>query len=298
MDSDLVTLPVRMGGIGLLSFAECAPLARTAAVASADTMLSKLFPSVPPPGPFLSQHESCQQAFAARRDSLLRRIQPSQRLWIEESASKLGRRWLTIIPYTDYSLLDDPQISAGLHLRTLPIASRPVCASCATPLDDGHVDNCRHRSKSRFIYRHELVKHTLGRTLKSLPASRVEYESPIRRSSYADYDVSVHSVFGAVDLNRLDKIRTGPAESPTDPVLATARRSLEAKAHEERVKQGPQPAHLFHTFIISPGGLLEESTSELLSIIKSAVGRMSFDFLLRDLSVGLLKVRAGAFLEM
>ena len=74
-----------MGGIGLLSFAECAPLARAAVIASADALLSNLIPSLDRPPPTPVQRDLCIEAFVTRKDAFLRRIQPIQRLWIEET---------------------------------------------------------------------------------------------------------------------------------------------------------------------------------------------------------------------
>ena len=162
IDRQLFSLPVRMGGIGVLSHTECLPFARAAALDLSQTVLSRIYPAISPPAsPVLPQRIACVAAFTSRRDLLLRQLTPSQRLWIEEQSTKLGGRWLSVLPLSSHFTMSDSQVSASLHLRMLPIAQVPVCVPCAGALDEGHVDVCRHHSRSRFMYRHEMVKHTL-----------------------------------------------------------------------------------------------------------------------------------------
>ena len=107
-------------------------------------------------------------------------------------------------------------------------------------VDEG-VDNCWHRSRSRFIRRHEAIKNIIGRALKTLPASRVEFEPAIdgRAGSFDDiryqrlpssgppnagflcrqstfYSERLH------DLDRLDKIVTRGSDSPLHAVFRVA----------------------------------------------------------------------------
>lgn len=163
------------------------------------------------------------------------------------------------------------------------------------------------------MYRHESVKHMIGRALKALPASRVIYEPPIEgrpgryndirfegdpasRIAPADFDISIHTVFGGAELDKLDRIVTADGVSPTDAVMALALKALEGRAVAKRRNQGQVPPRSFVPFVLSPGGLIEESSSLFLDSLKSAMGNTAFDYLLRDLSLALMRSRVDALL--
>ena len=91
-----------MGGLGLLSHEECAPQAYAAANALAGNLLAPLVPSlvIDEPGDRPSQRERCGQILATVRDGLVDSLQEHERAALVENASPLGRRWLSIIPYS------------------------------------------------------------------------------------------------------------------------------------------------------------------------------------------------------
>ncbi|GFZ46026.1 hypothetical protein JCM24511_03760 [Saitozyma sp. JCM 24511] len=97
VDNALIALPVKLGGLGILSCKTCAPLSFAAASEASDTLRAPLpdqdtgttYQTV------LSQRERCQEAFLATRDSLLESLDPHAAKSVIEASSLLGRKWLS-----------------------------------------------------------------------------------------------------------------------------------------------------------------------------------------------------------
>jgi hypothetical protein len=62
-----------------------------------------------------SQRERCQEAFLATRDSLLESLDPHSAKSVIEASSLLGRKWLSVIPFSPALRLSDFEVSADLH---------------------------------------------------------------------------------------------------------------------------------------------------------------------------------------
>ncbi|GFZ48405.1 hypothetical protein JCM24511_06153 [Saitozyma sp. JCM 24511] len=116
VDNRLIALPVNLGSLGMLSFKTCAPLAFAAASEASDTFLTPLLDqdNDTPNHTALSQRERCQAAFLGTRDSLLESLDPHSAKSVVE-ASLLGRKWLSVIPFSPELRLGDFEVSAALH---------------------------------------------------------------------------------------------------------------------------------------------------------------------------------------
>ena len=151
----------------------------------------------------------------------------------------------------------------------------------------------------------------LGRALKSLPASHVDYESAIEGRAglnndiryeglptsgipESDFDITIHTVFNTVNIRRIDQVTTTDGTSPTDAVLAIAHKSLEGEVSTKRRKQTGQ--RTFYPIVVSAGGIIEGSTAIFFNTLRSALGNTAFDYFLRDLSLSLMKIRVTALL--
>ena len=100
-DNEVISLPARLGGMGILSHRECAPHAYAAASESADAVLAPLFGDVRTDDEediIKAQGERCLEAFVKRREQLLARVGDKERKTLVESGSVLGRKWLSAIP--------------------------------------------------------------------------------------------------------------------------------------------------------------------------------------------------------
>jgi hypothetical protein len=81
LDDALIGLSIKLGGLGILSYKTCAPLAYAAASEASDTLLAPVLDQDIDTAnrTVLSQRERCQEAFLATRDSLLRVLGPAER---------------------------------------------------------------------------------------------------------------------------------------------------------------------------------------------------------------------------
>jgi hypothetical protein len=80
--SCLVSLPVKMGGMGVLNHRECSLHARAACVEAADGMLIDVLEQGMPDGEtdeVKGQGDRCREAFTTRRDALLERMDDLER---------------------------------------------------------------------------------------------------------------------------------------------------------------------------------------------------------------------------
>ena len=101
LHATLISLPVRMGGLGILSYKTVAPQAYAAASEAADSTLAPILTpesfrdSTQP----ITQHQRCQEIFVGNREALLGSLTPERAKTVVEASSKLGRVWLTTIPF-------------------------------------------------------------------------------------------------------------------------------------------------------------------------------------------------------
>ena len=169
MDTDaaIISLPARLGGLGLFSHAEVAPHARAAMAESADTILKDAFKYFLPDAEAeeedeemedgtepSSQRERCQKAYVERRERLLESLPALSQPIILDNASPLARRWMAVIPFSTQLRLSSKEVAAGLHIRTLCSGLDDNCTHCAAPNVTGHDDVCPARPRWR-VARHK-----------------------------------------------------------------------------------------------------------------------------------------------
>jgi hypothetical protein len=121
VDNALIALPIKLGGLVILSVKTWAPLAFAASSEASDTLLAPLLDQDTDTAnhTVLSQPERCQEAFVATRDSLLESLDPQSAKSVIAACSLLGRKWLPVIPFSPALRLSDFKVSAALHTRTL-----------------------------------------------------------------------------------------------------------------------------------------------------------------------------------
>ena len=117
IEQALISLPVRLGGFGIPSYAKCAPHTYAAANELADTVLAPILPSIQPTSePMLSQSERCQDMFEAAHSSTFELLD-SHKL-VLESSSSLGRKWMSVLPTAAQFRLTDSEVAGALQQRT------------------------------------------------------------------------------------------------------------------------------------------------------------------------------------
>ena len=92
-----------------------------------------------------------------------------------ESASIVGRKWLSIIPYYQPLRLTDFEIASALHRRTIADPSRLAFRLCGNSADFGHDEVCNWRKDENTIARHDQAVAAFGTALATLD-SRVDVD--------------------------------------------------------------------------------------------------------------------------
>lgn len=317
IDFALLSLPVRKGGLGLLSHQECAPLAYGAASDASDHLLEPLL-GPPPQPPELSDRDNedsitpqrvrCEKAFELKKEALFSNLNDHQIKTIIESASGFGRKWLGIIPFYQALRLSDFEVSSALHLRTLHPGPTMVCPLCGIINSPGHAEVCQKRKKWN-IARHEQVKRAIATALNQVEGVRVEVEPHIgetrRRNDIRvtgsevsglanhEYDVTV------VSLATEDAVNTflPPSLLPTTPAErahALITKFLTSKADEKK-RRMPASNIAFSPLVFTVGGLMDAGTTNCLKLWQASVPPSAFSHLCQQLSLILLRARTKSF---
>jgi hypothetical protein len=315
-DLEIMSLPVKMGGLGLLSYMTCAPLAYAAASETSDKLLESLLGPAPSP-PTLTDLEDpesiapqrvrCGKAFEEQQEALFRTLDSHQIKTVLESASGLGRKWLSVIPFHQGLRLTDFEISAALHHRTLHPGSA-VCTMCGILNSAGHAEVCTKGTKWT-IARHEQVKYAIKRALETAEGVQVRVEPFIadtnRRNdlrvtgseasglSNHEYDVTV------VSLACRDAVATNlpPQIQPTKPAElghALIKKFLDSKAADKR-KRLPENNVPFTPLVFTVGGMMDDDTGKCLKAWQQSVTPSVFSALCHNLSLILLRAKAKSF---
>jgi hypothetical protein len=321
-DSDLITLPAKMGGMGILSHKECSPHARAAAMQAADTMLVGLLDEAIPDGvgdervDARSQGQRCTAALEIRRDCLMEKMEDKERKCMVESGSVLGRRWLTSIPWNESSRLSNFEISTALHYRLVTNLVF-ICDFCGHEPELGHDECCTITGRPRYtITRHNRILRAVGDALDSIQGVRVEIEpattehgskkrndlrvfgSNIIKSSNTEHDVKVYSLLADKARKTTGQFRDGaltsapkPNSSLWDIALHQSNRYLYEVATEAR-KKAPAGIGKFDPLVFSTGGIVEKDTWAVLEGWKREVNAHTWGYMLRRMSMALVKTRA------
>jgi hypothetical protein len=195
LDAAVISLPIKMGGLGILSYKTVAPHAAASEAADA-TLAPILTPgSLPDSTQLITQHQRRQEIFMGNREALLGSLNPEQAKAVVEASSKLGRVWLTTIPFQPSLRLTDFEVAAALQLRTLAGEREAHCTNCGETNFFGHPEVCLQR-RFRRVARHEGAKHIMGQALASTPGTRVRLE-PLGHLTSRRNDIQVFSLLGS-----------------------------------------------------------------------------------------------------
>jgi hypothetical protein len=119
-------------GLGILSYRTVAPQAYAAASEAADTTLAPILTaeSLPASTQLITQHQRCQEIFEGNKEALLGSLTAEQAKAVVEASSKLGRVWLTTIPFEPSLRLTHFEVPAALHLPSLAGEREAHCTNC------------------------------------------------------------------------------------------------------------------------------------------------------------------------
>ncbi|TIA94353.1 hypothetical protein E3P96_04148, partial [Wallemia ichthyophaga] len=163
LDTWIIGIPQRYGGLGVPLHSDVAPMAYSSMMEQACVTLEAIFHQRSGPDETLTLQRQRTGAFYElefnkKFDTLSR----DQRNVVLDSQSKLGRKWLSTIPYNKQLKLSDTEISYALHIRTLCPGKDNNCRKCGMENSVGHDDICNSRENLRTA-RHDYVKGLLMR---------------------------------------------------------------------------------------------------------------------------------------
>lgn len=311
----LVNLPARLGGLGVLSHKDCAPLARQAAIEEADITLDGIL------GPaqdrearessqavmVKSQGERCKEMWNVQQEGMLDRMGDKERKLMIESASAIGRKWLSVTPYRQQLRLSDYDVATGLAYRLQIPPSSGHCLWCGDATDLGHDELCLNRTRGT-IQRHNAIARAIAQQIASDRSTTVDLEpstfegsrrndirwhgAPTHGRGTVDFDVKVYSVL-SIHAHKTTTRR------PADTTLlshATSQcikhlDSIGRKANADR----PLAATSFKPLVFSTGGLMSKETANEMASWKAALGDTVYGRLGTFISLELVKARARTF---
>jgi hypothetical protein len=311
VDNALISLPVKLGGLGILSFKTCAPLAFTAASEASDSLLASLLDqdidttnrSV------LSQGERCQEAFLSSKKSLLESLDPQSAKSVIEASYLLGRKWVSVIPFSPALRLNDFEVSAALHARTLLPGGATHCRHCGARNQLGHDEICVRRAPWT-VARHEQAKRAIGTALATVDGLQVHLEPLItgtqRRNdiritgsaasglSSEEMDTTIVSLAFQDSQTATLQLTTPDDDSAAQRTSKLVAKHLNAVATEKR-RWHPPSDRPFRPFVLFLGGMMKTEAKHALKIWKSIMTGGVYSLLVRRLSLGLLRARARCF---
>lgn len=304
-DAAVMSLPLKMGGCGLLSYRECAPHARTAARQSSAAVLAEADGRTPDDASLMiSQGERCRTAFQRRRQQLMEQLDGYERRQLLDNASQLGTMWLHAIPYDRQHQLSDADVSAALHLRTLCRGHSTCCTHCSKPNAAGHDELCDGRPNWRLA-RHEMVKRLLAKCAAAVDNTTITMEPAIEGTAMrTDFRVtgpaSLNGSATEYDLTICSPLSDAAmATTTTDDASAlnNTRADLETLIarleQEKRDKYEGRTATAFQPLVLLTGGTASHRFRQWMAHLRMGGGPVARTLML--LSLTLVRCRARFF---
>lgn len=307
-------LPVKFGGLGILTHQKLSTIASEAASAALSLSLAALFPTLPPPTDVRTQWERCIKFHTLSRNTLFTAFSMAEKCWTLEAASQVGSAWLSVAPTSVFNLLSNFKVTSALRIRLgRPFYTRDTCLQCSRPHVIDHADACLKNPMGSTI-RHNQIVRACARLATSLNGVAATFEPPIEGSVSLRNDLRLTVLASArleavdvdVSLVALKSNRPAPSRSPTRPLPtgselvtdATACIQMQLRArHKEKVDKVSQyPAYLesnvFRPLIISAGGVLEESSLDLVKTWLAAAPSWARSQFWISLSLTIVRCRA------
>jgi len=308
LENTIMALPLRLGGMGLLSHRAVAPLASAASNEASDRQIDSflsLLPldtAVPLPAP-KTQHERCQEMWTKDQDTLMATLDDPERKIMAESASTLGRKWLNTIPFYPPLALNDFELATAVHYRTLSTSPLTTCTWCAKPNHLGHDEVCLARPR-QTVARHDYLARIIHSTLKTIDPSAehephsfegrrrndIRLRGPFRGN--IDFDIKVYTLMAV----QATKTTTKPPDNTSLPqhIVQQATKYLDRVArHATQVR--PLTSGRFLPLVFSCGGLMSKETATEVEAWGKELDTTTFQRMRTMLSMALVKARARSF---
>lgn len=213
----IYSLPITMGGCGILSYKETSQVAYAASTSMALAMLAeRRIPHVnaiglhqgtagpldggeaveiPEEGP--SQREGCSRVYDMGLSTMLQTLTDAQAVAFLDQGSKGGTAWMHARPgTTGHRALTDRQVAAALNIRTLQpdIYCRTICDRCGVANSPLHFEVCGAVQLPGQT-RHNYVRDLLAKGLRQQQRT-VELEPLLNNQTLHRADIRVGSAEG------------------------------------------------------------------------------------------------------
>ncbi|OXG82729.1 hypothetical protein C350_02677 [Cryptococcus neoformans MW-RSA36] len=130
---------------------------------------------LPDEAPTPSQRELCSSMWEHQQTTILEGLNDPGRKRLVENASRVGKRWLNVVPYFQPLRISNQEVATGLHDRTLVGSSLAICSLCGSGSPLGHDELCRSRN-SWAQPRHDSINRIIHRGLQSIEGAVVSIE--------------------------------------------------------------------------------------------------------------------------
>ena len=259
------SLPLSVGGCGILSYRELRPSARRASQQASRVVLRTMganhlladdghAAAEPYPQHLLVKKHFMDHALPV----FMQTLREDERIAFLDNGSKCGTAWFHAQPWrSGYHSLTDNQVATALNIRCLQsdVLRREVCPHCMNENAVLHFESCIHRrNPDTRQHRHDCVRDVLIRAIKS-QGRMVQCEPPINNNhnnhQRADISVSaaagVHGLdahYGLLDLTIKIPMAADAARARARalaPLLAPAPAPAQAQALEPDPNPNPNP---------------------------------------------------------
>jgi hypothetical protein len=311
-DHEIYSLPISLGGCGIISHLEIRDSARLASQTASKYVLEHLssfdtfeFNEIP------TQRNMCKGIFRKRRDDLIEKLSVEEGRIFLDNCNQLQNSLFNTLPLFPSLTISDKEISTLLHLRTLVAGNAHLsnCPDCSIPNSAGHDERCTGKPNQRLA-RHELIKKKLH-SVVAKSGSEVAFEPFINQSqSGLRADLLISGPAALNGSNLLTDITVTSIVSRKSTLAASCQMSSKDISTVQQLRAGNRKAlelrfkakmsrydnltHLdFMPFVMSSSGTLHSVTSKFISHLKSVgvqVGRLRM-----EIAIILLKCRAKNF---
>ena len=313
VNSSIVTLPLRHGGLGLTNFSRIQQVALEASRNSSFEFLSRRFPTLIFPSfaeNLGSQKERSKTVWKSLKEEVLQSLSPEEQRLFLDNASEIGSKFLHALPVEKLMKLSDGDFLAAVCSRLLQ--KQQVCRVC-TPneVQTGHQNYCKGTSSLRSS-RHEMIKNALHRAFRDAGADVVVEPPSTANRKRADLcvfgevtdgkvvlDVSVVSVAGTAAAQTVVASLPPSVHATNGNVvnekLDEIQRVLDARdRRKKRQHAGQDYGGRLQTFLLTTGGSLHKPTIKFLDRLKHLVPRVH-ERLKYEVSVHLARCQARSF---
>jgi hypothetical protein len=284
---DLISIPVKDGGLGIPNHRVLAEQLFTAAGKATALLIQKINPlysliEAEKPATAQEVYKKANKIATQRLKETLSQEEEKARL---ENTSYLNRQWIKLLPTQKRHQLTDPETTEALRSRLL-IPCRPPdlpCNYCGSFPAIGHEDVCRGANR-RWIARHNQITRAFIKTLSCRDDLEVAEEPQVGTNELrADFSVLLGTsrYYYDVQIVAINK----------DSARQDAFETLTEAANEKRRKYTALGA-FFEPMIFSAGGLMEKDTAKAYKKLQKLLGPTRAQWLDTQIALTLTQARA------